>query len=65
MEELINALLYDEHGISERAYCALVEHLEDVALEASVDGGKARELLIRVREASATDGRFYFDWDEA
>ncbi len=54
MEKLIRALLTDENGICEEAFNALYEHVEQ----------SHPELLALVKSASATDGRFYFDWDE-
>lgn len=72
MEKLINALLNDDNGISEEAFNALVEHLEMLAESVDFDQGpeaidivvseakqaiRLRELL---RQADATDGRFYF-----
>lgn len=60
VRELIDALLKDDNGISERAYYALIEFLRtDVAYNAF--GGFERDcLLAYVRLADATDGRFYF-----
>lgn len=74
MEKLVNALLNDDHGISEEAYNALVERLEEMAMGRNfrkdhapnalkivqVEGKVARKLLAKVKQADATDGRFYF-----
>lgn len=72
MEKLINELLNDENGISEEAFNALVEYLEDLsngqgfndgaeAIDIIHDEGvKAEKLLAEVKRADATDGRFYY-----
>lgn len=63
MKQLIEALLFDDHGISEEAYNALLDFLRSMdhnksnleALGADADG-----LYKYVITADATDGRFYF-----
>lgn len=63
MEKLINALLNDDHGISENAYNALVVVLEHLALaQHTTFGHEAKQLLAQVKLAEATDGRFYFPY---
>jgi hypothetical protein len=57
MENLIEALLTDENGISEQAYEALVEFVQG---EMSIDYIEREALLYRLKCADATDGRFYF-----
>jgi len=63
MEKLIRALLTDENGICEEAFNALYEYLETAAYQ-KMTAREANRLLALVKSASATDGRFYFDWDE-
>lgn len=63
---LIEALLNDDHGISEKAYNALVEYLENGINwnypDEECDSEETTSLLIRVQQAEATDGRFYFPY---
>lgn len=65
MERLINALLNDEHGISEEAYNALADYLCFMANTQDrfcmADLRLAQRLLPEVKRANATDGRFYYD----
>lgn len=65
MEKLINALLTQENGISEEAFNALYEYLEelsDMDDNPSAYGIRtnARAMLDTLKRADATDGRFYF-----
>ena len=68
MEKLIEALLNDDHGISEEAYNALVEYLRDGINfnypHSDLDQMENMHLLRRVQRADATDGRFYFASEE-
>ena len=66
MKKLIEALLNDPNGISEEAYMALVAMLEVLSLQASetnIIGREAADMLERVKNCDATDGRFYFAED--
>lgn len=56
LKQLIDALLTDENGISEEAYNALLDYLENIGTS---------ELTDYVKKADATDGRFYFASDDA
>lgn len=63
MQKLIEALLRDENGISEAAYNALVEWLEELTLFPNAIGREATDVLVIVKRADATDGRFYLPSD--
>lgn len=72
MEKLINALLTQDDGISEEAFNALVEYLEELSNGQGFNDGAeaidlihnegvmAERLLNMLKRADATDGRFYF-----
>lgn len=60
MRKLIYALLTDENGISEKAYNALVEYLEDMVKFTGGTHAEWVDMLAEVKRADATDGRFYF-----
>lgn len=54
MKKLIEALLKDENGISEEAFNALYDFVEDMGNTDQRD-----HLLAILKCADATDGRFY------
>jgi len=71
MEKLINALLTQDDGISEEAFNALYEYLEELSNGQGYndadacdiihnEGELAAKLLEQIKRADATDGRFYF-----
>jgi hypothetical protein len=60
MKKLIDALLNDDHGISEDAYNALLQYLDDVAYSGDFVSPQYVKYIEYVKKADATDGRFYF-----
>lgn len=62
MERLIHALLADDNGISDTAFEALFEYVEDTyAGKDPINYEIYRGML---RRADATDGRFYYPSDK-
>lgn len=71
MEKLVNALLTQEDGISEEAFNALHDYLEELSNGQGFNDGaeaidlihnegvNAERLLDTLKRADATDGRFY------
>ena len=64
MEKLIKALLNDDNGISEDAYHELLDFLatwfDPKVSDAEHMRANSQRLYDLVRNADATDGRFYF-----
>lgn len=59
MKRLIEALLNDDHGISEEAYNALADLIDSMLLKNVIKEKEYMELHEIIMQANGTDGRFY------